>query len=69
MADVAAIVANWNGGRLAVDSIGSLVAQTVEPDVWVIDNGSVDGSCEAIAAAYPQAQSFATTGISATPRR
>jgi N-acetylglucosaminyl-diphospho-decaprenol L-rhamnosyltransferase len=56
MADIAVIVLNWNGGRLAVDSVGSFVAQTVEADVWVIDNGSTDGSCEAIARACPQAR-------------
>ena len=55
MNDFAVIVPNWNGGRLAVESIASLVAQTVEPEVWVIDNGSSDGSCDAIAAACPQA--------------
>ena len=55
MNDFAVIVPNWNGGRLAVESVASLVAQTVEPEVWVIDNGSSDGSCDAIAAACPQA--------------
>jgi len=54
MADVAAIMANWNGGQLALGTIASLVTQTVEPDIWMIDNGSSDGSCEAIASAYPQ---------------
>jgi GT2 family glycosyltransferase len=54
MPDVAAIVANWNGGALAVDSVASIVGQTCRPDVWVIDNASTDGSCEAIAARFPQ---------------
>jgi N-acetylglucosaminyl-diphospho-decaprenol L-rhamnosyltransferase len=52
VSNVAVIVPNWNGGKLAVDSIGSFMAQSVRPEVWVIDNGSVDGSREAIAADY-----------------
>ena len=55
MNEFAVVILNWNGGRLAVDSVASFVAQTVEPEVWVIDNGSTDGSCEAIAVACPQA--------------
>ena len=54
MAEVAVIMPNWNGGRLAVDSVGSFVSQTVKPEVWVTDNGSIDGSSEAIAKACPQ---------------
>lgn len=53
MADVAVVMPNWNGGQLAVDSVGSFVRQTARPDVFVTDNGSTDGSCEAIARAYP----------------
>lgn len=55
MNEFAVVILNWNGGRLAVDSVASFVAQTVQPEVWVIDNGSTDGSCEAIAVACPQA--------------
>jgi GT2 family glycosyltransferase len=55
MNEFAVIILNWNGGRLAVDSVASFVAQTVQPEVWVIDNGSTDGSYEAIAVACPQA--------------
>jgi N-acetylglucosaminyl-diphospho-decaprenol L-rhamnosyltransferase len=55
MNEFAVVILNWNGGRLAVESVASFVSQTVEPEVWVIDNGSTDGSCEAIAAACPQA--------------
>jgi len=54
MADFVVIMLNWNGGRLAVESVASFVAQTPGPEVWVIDNGSTDGSCDAIAAACPQ---------------
>jgi GT2 family glycosyltransferase len=53
MAEVAVVMPNWNGGALAVESVGSFVAQTPSPDLWIIDNGSTDGSCEAIASAYP----------------
>jgi N-acetylglucosaminyl-diphospho-decaprenol L-rhamnosyltransferase len=55
MSDIAVIMANWNGGPLAVESVGSFLAQTAPLDVWVIDNGSTDGSCEAIARAWPRA--------------
>ena len=44
MNEFAVVILNWNGGQLAVDSVASFVAQTVEPEVWVIDNGSTDGS-------------------------
>jgi GT2 family glycosyltransferase len=54
MGDVAVIMPNWNGGALAVESVASFVDQSIEPQVWVIDNGSTDGSCEAITAARPQ---------------
>lgn len=53
-AAVAVIVANDNGGRLAVESIGSLAAQTAAAEIWMVDNGSIDGSNAAIAAAYPR---------------
>ena len=55
MAEVAVIIPNWNGGDLAVTSIRSFAAQTIEPDVVVIDNASTDGSCEAVARACPRA--------------
>ena len=54
MSQTAAIVVNWNGGPLLLDAIGSLVRQTARPEVWLVDNGSADGSPEAVAQAWPE---------------
>jgi GT2 family glycosyltransferase len=54
MGDVAVIMLNWNGGDVAVESVGSMVHQTMVPSIWLTDNGSTDGSIETIAATYPQ---------------
>jgi len=59
VARVAAILVNWNGGQLAVEAASSVVGQTVSPELWVIDNGSTDGSLEAIRRACPGAHVIA----------
>ena len=41
---VAALVLNWNDADLLQHSVGSLLNQTVRPDIIVVDNGSVDES-------------------------
>ena len=41
-------MANWNGGSLAVESAVSILNQTIRPSLWVVDNGSIDGSADAI---------------------
>src|SRR5262249_13209516 len=53
MPRLAAIMINWNGGPLAVESALSVVGQSVRPELWVVDNASHDGSAEAIARACP----------------
>lgn len=53
MPEVAAVVVNWNGGALAVDSVSSLARQSIRPTIWVVDNASADGSADAIARAVP----------------
>jgi N-acetylglucosaminyl-diphospho-decaprenol L-rhamnosyltransferase len=55
MSKVAAIMVNWNGGLMAVESAVSIVNQTVRPALWVVDNASRDGSADAIEAACPEA--------------
>ncbi len=50
MPDVAAVMVNWNGGDLAVRSAESVLAQDVRPVLWLVDNGSTDGSADRIAA-------------------
>jgi GT2 family glycosyltransferase len=54
MGDLAVIMLNWNGGDVAVESVGSMVHQTIAPSIWMTDNGSTDGSIETIAAKHPQ---------------
>ncbi len=52
---VAAVVLNYNGKDVTLQALESLVAMTYSDfDVVVADNGSTDGSGEAIAAAFPQ---------------
>src|SRR5262249_25915453 len=48
MSDIAVVVVNWNGGEIAVESVASIAAQDAGPDVWLVDNGSADGSLAAI---------------------
>ncbi|MCB9822865.1 glycosyltransferase family 2 protein [Candidatus Nomurabacteria bacterium] len=45
---VAAVVLNWNDASLLKHSVGSLLNQTMVPDVIVVDNGSEDESREVI---------------------
>jgi N-acetylglucosaminyl-diphospho-decaprenol L-rhamnosyltransferase len=52
---VVAVMANWNGGEMAVRSAQSIVRQTLVPHLVVVDNASDDGSADAIAATCPGA--------------
>ena len=55
-ARLAAVVLSWNGREHTLACLRSLEAVEYEPlDVIVVDNGSVDGSADAVAAAFPQA--------------
>jgi GT2 family glycosyltransferase len=53
MSKVAAIVVNWNGGALALESVQSLARQRPAPEIWLVDNASHDGSAAAIVRACP----------------
>ncbi|KQZ01911.1 hypothetical protein ASD45_14410 [Pseudolabrys sp. Root1462] len=47
---VALVVPNYNHGRYLAESLGSIAAQTLQPDeVLIIDDASTDDSCEVIA--------------------
>ena len=49
----ATILVNWNGAALTLDCLRSLAAAGVNmPDVYVVDNGSTDGSLGALQAAH-----------------
>ena len=54
---IAVVVVNWNSRDDVLAALRSLRAQT-DPDVQVVvvDNGSTDGSVEAIASAFPDVQ-------------
>lgn len=52
---VAALVLNYNGKDITLQSLASLTAMTYPAcDLIVVDNGSTDGSFAAIAAAFPK---------------
>lgn len=56
MPGIFAVIVNWNGGELAVEAARSVAVQTAAPSLWVVDNGSRDGSAEEIARACPAAR-------------
>ena len=52
---VAALVINYNGREVTLEALPSLLALDYPAcDVVVVDNGSTDGSREAVAAAFPE---------------
>ncbi len=54
---VTAIVLSWNGRDRTLDCLRSLARITYRPfSVVVVDNGSSDGSADAVAAEYPAVQ-------------
>ncbi len=49
------IVVNWNGKRYLRDCLNSLLTQDYGSyDIWVVDNGSSDGSQDLVATEYPK---------------
>jgi N-acetylglucosaminyl-diphospho-decaprenol L-rhamnosyltransferase len=48
------VVPSWNGLAILRESLPALLAQTVACEVVVVDNGSVDGTAEAVAAEFPE---------------
>jgi N-acetylglucosaminyl-diphospho-decaprenol L-rhamnosyltransferase len=54
-ADVSAVVVNYNAADHLLDCVASLRGESIE-DVVVVDNGSSDGSIEALRSADPQAR-------------
>ncbi len=54
-ADVAVLVLNWNKRDVTLACLASLAAADLGgATVWVVDNGSVDGSIDAIRARFPE---------------
>lgn len=56
MNDVAVIVLNWNGKDVLRSCLDSLLAQSLRCSVFVVENGSTDGSLEYLRENYPQVQ-------------
>lgn len=56
MKDVAVIVLNWNGKDSLKPCLDSLLAQSLQCSVIVVENGSSDGSLEYLQENYPQVQ-------------
>lgn len=54
--EVSILLVNWNTREMTLECLASIYRQTtrISFEVIVIDNGSTDGSAEAIAAAFPQ---------------
>lgn len=51
------VIVNWNGGEKVLASLASIARSTLKPgQVLVVDNGSVDGSVQAIRARWPRAE-------------
>lgn len=51
---VAVVIPNWNGKESLGPCIDSLLAQTCEAEIIVVENGSTDGSLELLAKKYPE---------------
>jgi GT2 family glycosyltransferase len=51
---IAVVIVNWNGRSLLDACLGSLLQQTPPPQfIFLVDNGSTDGSAEYVRAAWP----------------
>jgi GT2 family glycosyltransferase len=51
---IAVVIVNWNGRSLLDSCLGSIVAQTPPPElIFLVDNGSTDGSAEHVRTAWP----------------
>lgn len=59
--DLAIIIVNWNTRQLLLDCLASLPAATdgIHAETWVVDNGSGDGSVEAVRTQYPEVRIIA----------
>jgi GT2 family glycosyltransferase len=61
--DISVIIVNWNTRDLLMNCIRSVyeTVQGIACEIWVVDNGSTDGSQEAVKAAFPQVQLIENT--------
>lgn len=54
MADITAIIPNFNSKSYIAECIDALKAQTVPVDIILVDNASSDGSCDFVEENYPE---------------
>ena len=61
--DLSVIIINWNTKQLLLDCVASVYRTIHEAkfEVFVVDNGSTDGSVEAVSKAYPAVRLIANT--------
>ncbi|MCD5397818.1 glycosyltransferase family 2 protein [candidate division NPL-UPA2 bacterium] len=54
--DISFVIVNWNTKELLLDCLSSIYTKVndLEFEVFVVDNGSLDGSLEAVRANFPQ---------------
>lgn len=59
--DISIVVVNWNTKELLLDCLNAvyLTVKKVTFEVWVVDNGSTDGSVEAVKRRFPSAHVIA----------
>lgn len=56
MKQVAVVIPNWNGKDTLGECLDSLIEQSVQAKIIVVENGSSDGSLEFIKSRYPNVQ-------------
>jgi len=61
--DISVIIVNWNTRDLLLNCIRSVyeTVQGIAFEIWVVDNGSTDGSQETVKATFPQVQLIKNT--------
>ncbi len=59
--DLAIIIVNWNTRQLLLDCLDALPNATrgIHAEIWVVDNGSSDGSVAAVQARHPEVRIIA----------
>lgn len=61
--DISVIIVNWNTRELLLSCLRSIheTVREIPFEIWVVDNGSTDGSPEAVKAAYPDVRLIENT--------
>ncbi|MFQ3661914.1 MAG: glycosyltransferase family 2 protein [Chloroflexaceae bacterium] len=59
--DLAIIIVNWNTRQLLLDCLAAIPAATpgITAEIWVVDNGSTDGSVTAVQSYHPEVRIIA----------